>query len=463
MENPTRYADLTYFKNADAVYINTFMPSQAVWEEKGITLTQDGDSTTADETMLMTVNTDGPTDAELKIRIPSWANGEVTVTINGQPYTGDVTRGEYLSLDRQWQDGDEIEVTVDKNLYIRRSRDDPSMVSVYYGAVLLAGELGTDGLPGDNQKAVGQGDYANVLIPVSIPDIDAINADPSSWLVPVPGEEMHFELYDNGVATGIIFKPFYETHHERYSVYWKLDAPAGTRTWRGGGFDMIQDATNWDVAPADGDSIVFDGGLTTSVDNNYAAGTQFNDITYASGAAAFNIRGNRIALQGDVSNLSAQVQTIQTDLQLSSGNHAFNTTNAPMTISGRLSGSGSLVKNGSHKLTLLGANNHAATIVNEGELHVGDGGNTGSLGSGDVTLANNATIAFNRSDNTSLQNTVSGNGNLMKLGAGDLTVITPQQYSGQTLIEEGTLRLGSGSVTDGVFVLDFGSGKRFDR
>ncbi len=63
-------------------------------------------------------------------------------------------------------------------------------------------------------------------------------------------------------------KPFYETHHKRYSVYWKLNAPAGTHTWRGGGMDLIQDETNWDVATAEDDSIVSDANLRTTVDNN---------------------------------------------------------------------------------------------------------------------------------------------------------------------------------------------------
>lgn len=456
MENPTRYTDLTYFKDADALYVNTFMPSQVDWTEKGITLTQEGDSTTADETMRMTVNTDSPTDAELNVRIPSWANGDVLVTINGQAYQGDVNRGEYLALNRQWQDGDEVEVTLDKNLYLRRSRDDPNMISVYYGAVLLAGGLGTDGLPGNNQKAVGQGDYAGVPITVSVPDIDAINADPSSWLVPVSGEEMHFELYDDGVATGIIFKPFYETHHERYSVYWKLDAPAGTRTWRGGGsYNTVQEGLNWDIAPAPGDSLQFDGDLTTSVDNNYASGTAFNDITFAPNAAGFTVSGNRITLQGSVSNLSTQTQTVNTDLNLAAGDHTFNASGAPLVIGGQVSGDGNLVKTGDNQLTLLANNNHHATVVNDGELHVGNGGTTGSLGTGDVTLANNATLAFNRSDNATLASTVSGNGNLRKLGAGELNVIKPQLYTGQTIIEEGTLRLDTGSAGNGTFSLDF--------
>ena len=351
-------------------------------------------------------------------------------------------------------------MTLDKNLYIRRSRDDPSMVSVYYGAVLLAGALGTDGMPGNDQEAVNDWDYSSNTIPSGlVPDIDAINADPRSWLVPVPGEEMHFELYDNGVATGIIFKPFYETHHERYSVYWKLNAPAAARTWRGGGMDLIQDGTNWDVAPAEGDSIVFNGNLTTNVDNNYAAGSEFNDITFASTAASFNVGGNRITLQSNMSNMSSQVQTVQTDISLSSGSHTFHSLGSDMVVSGSIYGSGSINKTGNGRVILSGNNSYTGTTtVAAGELQIGDGGTSGSLGSGDVTLANNASIAFDRSDDIGLHISIQGDGNLIKRGAGTLTVNETQAYHGEARIEQGTLKLSDPlPIESEVFMLDFTS------
>ncbi|QDU57204.1 beta-L-arabinofuranosidase domain-containing protein [Aeoliella mucimassa] len=454
MENPTRYAAMAFFKNANSLFVNSFMPAQVDWQEKGITLTQYGDATTADETMRMVVSSDGLTQANLQVAIPSYAFGDVTVTINGQAYEGPVNRGEYLSLDREWQDGDEIEVSFDKRLYLRRSRDDPDMVSVYYGAVLLAGELGTAGLPGGDQQALHDWDFSGVSDP-SVPAIDASDADPETWLVPVEGEELHFELYDDGQATGIIFKPMYETHHERYSVYWQLNAPQATRTWRGGGMNTFQEGTNWDLAPTAGDSLAFAGSLTTTVDNNYAADTEFEHLSFLSDAAAFTLAGNRLQLSGNITNLSTNTQTIEADLRFTSGTHTIDAHEGAIVIGGNISGDATLVKTGAQRVTLLGTNTHSATVVSQGELAIGNGGTTGSLGTGSVVLENNASLLLNRSDETSLATSISGEGNLVKQGSGTLTVLREQSYQGQTVVEAGTLQLGTNSIGQGAFSLDF--------
>ena len=39
---------------------------------------------------------------------------------------------------------------------------------------------------------------------------------------PVPGAVPAFKAHDVGAADGIIFRPLYDVHHERYSVYWQV-------------------------------------------------------------------------------------------------------------------------------------------------------------------------------------------------------------------------------------------------
>ena len=59
-----------------------------------------------------------------------------------------------------------------------------------------------------------------------------------------------------------------------------------------------------------------------------------------------------------------------------------------------------LVKSGDGTLTLTGANSHTGTTaVNVGTLQIGNNGTTGTLGSGNVTIASGANLTFNRSDN----------------------------------------------------------------
>ena len=82
-----------------------------------------------------------------------------------------------------------------------------------------------------------------------------------------------------------------------------------------------------------------------------------------------------------------------------------------------------LTKIGSGTQTLTGANHYSGvTTINGGTLEIGDGGTTGTLGSGAVTIASGATLTIHRSDNygTGSNQVFSGAGTIIKEGTGDL-------------------------------------------
>ncbi|MFG6490639.1 autotransporter-associated beta strand repeat-containing protein, partial [Roseateles sp. BYS78W] len=70
------------------------------------------------------------------------------------------------------------------------------------------------------------------------------------------------------------------------------------------------------------------------------------------------------------------------------------------------SSGGSLTKSGTGTLTLTGANTYGTTTISTGTLQVGNGGTTGTLGSGAVT--DNAALVFDRSNAFTVSNTISG-------------------------------------------------------
>lgn len=108
-----------------------------------------------------------------------------------------------------------------------------------------------------------------------------------------------------------------------------------------------------------------------------------------------------------------------------------------------------ITQNGTHGLTKTGdglmvisADNTfgGGITINGGILAVGNGGGTGSLGSGQVV--NNATLEVNRDDSFSVNNGISGTGQLVIKGGGAVELSATNTYTGNTSVDDGTLVLG---------------------
>jgi filamentous hemagglutinin family protein len=168
----------------------------------------------------------------------------------------------------------------------------------------------------------------------------------------------------------------------------------------------------------------------------------FNGLSI--GAEAITLNGGSLEVQSGTSSLSGTVNlaadsTIRVDL------------GAQLTLSGVVSGTGRLTKNfitgGSPvnfgTLILTATNTHSGgTTISAGTLQLGAGGTTGTI-AGDVT--NNATLAFNRSDDLTFAGIISGTGAVTKLAANTLTFSGTNTYTGGTTISAGTLQIGAGS------------------
>ncbi len=112
-------------------------------------------------------------------------------------------------------------------------------------------------------------------------------------------------------------------------------------------------------------------------------------------------------------------------------------------LSNTLSGS-DLNKDGAGTLILAGTNTYANTNITAGTLQIGNGGTTGTLGSGSVT--DNALLIFNRSNTLVVGNDISGSGAITQSGSGT-TILTGTNSYGDTTISSGTLQIGNGGTT----------------
>ncbi len=120
-------------------------------------------------------------------------------------------------------------------------------------------------------------------------------------------------------------------------------------------------------------------------------------------------------------------------------------------------GSGSLttttlVKTNSGTLVIANSGTNAILQLQLdcGTVQVGDGGTNGSLGS--VTVYNNASLVFNRSDTMVWDKPIVGTGSVVQAGSGTLLLSATNTYSGPTTVSNGVLAvygdlLGGGTVT----------------
>ena len=146
------------------------------------------------------------------------------------------------------------------------------------------------------------------------------------------------------------------------------------------------------------------------------------------------------------------------------GTLVFNHADA-LTYSGAVSGSGSLLKQGTGTLTLSSSNGYSGgTTISAGMFNFG---NVAALGSGTATFAGNATLQAGASGtianaivlspsvtgtldtqayNTTLSGLISGGGSLAKVGNGTLTLTNSNTYSGGTTLWAGMVTLDSTSA-----------------
>src|SRR5262245_31321689 len=198
MESQTKFADSIYFFSGETLYVNLFIPSVLTWPGRGISVRQDTSYPTASSTRL-TISGSGH--IALKVRIPKWTSGAV-VRVNGVAQAA-TTPGTYFTIDRTWASGDVVDVSVPATLTFPRANDNSAIGAAKYGAIVLAGQYGTNNLS-------------------TMPTLQ------TNTLVQDSTNPLRFT---GTASTGAVtLLPYYATHHVRYTVYWRMTGtpPSGT-------------------------------------------------------------------------------------------------------------------------------------------------------------------------------------------------------------------------------------------
>jgi DUF1680 family protein len=235
IESPGRYGQFIYAKGKDGgVYVNLFIPS-VVKVGDGISLEQDNKFPYEPRTAL-TLKLDQPKKFALRIRHPAWVpEGKMAIRVNGEPVAMDSKPSTYAEIDREWKDGDKIDVDLPMHLTVDPLPDGSNWVAIQYGPIVLAANDGADDQPG---LRANPGRMAHVaegtMIPLDkVPCLLTTVADLPKHIVPDPeAGPLHFRIKDvihPTNADGIKLEPFFAMHDVRYQMYFELTTAENVR------------------------------------------------------------------------------------------------------------------------------------------------------------------------------------------------------------------------------------------
>ncbi|WNL44325.1 autotransporter outer membrane beta-barrel domain-containing protein [Dyella sp. BiH032] len=250
-------------------------------------------------------------------------------------------------------------------------------------------------------------------------------------------------LTDNGMTIGSVPTPNYflqtSIAHQVNLVntaglnvdFWDGNGARGDSQVQGGDgtWQNASGNDNWTLidgsvnAPyQDGSFAVFGGTAgTVTVDDSLGA--------VNNGGMQFAVGGYRV--QGDSIALAATPTVIRV------GDGTMAGTGMTATIASVLTGTGGMTKSDLGTLVLAGDNTYTGgTTIAGGALQLGEGGTSGSI-LGDVT--DNGVLAFNHSVAQTFGGTVSGTGALMQVGSGTLALTGANTYTGETIVQSGSL------------------------
>lgn len=192
----------------DGLYLNLYEPSSVRFSVGGrpmeLTVTTEFPF---DPHVHATMKTSAPTPANLRLRIPSWSQNPMEISVNGK-IAGTGQPGTYFPLDRVWSNGDTIEFTLPAAVRATRYRGadqipGKSRYSFEYGPILLA--------------AVGPDDPQKMEIAI---EGEESGKEPeerlASLLEPIAGSPLHFAVRGN---PGLQFMPYWQIQDQVFTCY----------------------------------------------------------------------------------------------------------------------------------------------------------------------------------------------------------------------------------------------------
>ena len=203
MESHSKHGDSIFWEGNGMLLVNLYIPAEAAWTARDAKLTLETKYPMQPESHLTLTSLRKPGKFPIALRIPGWANGKASVTVNGKRFRPEIVRG-YAVVNRRWKQGDVVAITLPLDLRIEPTPGDANTIAILRGPMVMAADL-----------APASADWDS-------PDPAMVGENLLSGFAPVASAE-RVSYSTRGVArpADLTFVPFYSQYERRSAVYFK--------------------------------------------------------------------------------------------------------------------------------------------------------------------------------------------------------------------------------------------------
>lgn len=139
-QDVAEYANLLYYHSEEGLFVSQYLPSDVTFSigDKQVRL-ENTSFYPKEKELRFVVHAETPVTTALHFRVPSWATGSNTVCINKEKVNTSILPDIWLTLEREWKEGDEI--TISFEFVLRFESVDsyaPEVAALVYGPIVLA-------------------------------------------------------------------------------------------------------------------------------------------------------------------------------------------------------------------------------------------------------------------------------------------------------------------------------------
>ncbi len=212
VEEFSKLNDSIYWRDDDGLLVNLFIASELDWPERGFRLRQQTRFPDEQSTALHVTATK-PIRLALRVRVPAWLKTAPALKLNGKALDASAAPGGYLNISRTWHNGDRLEMELPMHLTVEALPDDPTIQAILYGPLVLAGDLGTEGLP--DALITGPMGPAVERAPIDVPRLRSAS---------IESADRPLTFRAAGQPNGVTLVPLNRIFGKRYAVYWRTTA-----------------------------------------------------------------------------------------------------------------------------------------------------------------------------------------------------------------------------------------------